>query len=93
MPPRIYAPVNPAVVRWARTEAGLHLDEAARKLRVAPDRVSSWENGNRELTMGQVRRMGDLYGRTPAFFFLPQPPKESLDDLHIHICRPEDLTR
>lgn len=77
-PSPIRAHVNRDVMRWAREAAGLDPETAAKKLAVAPTRVGEWESGERSPTVGQLRKMAHVYGRTPAFFFRPTPPDDDL---------------
>lgn len=79
----VRAPVNPEVLRWAREEAGLDLDDASKKLRVHQERLSGWEEGTLKPTVGQLRKLADVYWRTPAFFFrrdLPEPDLPTVPD-------------
>jgi Zn-dependent peptidase ImmA (M78 family) len=76
MPATPKAPISPAVVRWARETAGHTVDSAARRLNVRPERLESWESGEDHPTVVQLRAMAGLYRRTPATFFLPDPPTD-----------------
>jgi Zn-dependent peptidase ImmA (M78 family) len=76
------AEVNKEAVKWAREAAGLDASTAAKKLQVKIERVEDWESGAGLPTVGQLRNMAKVYGRTLAFFFrrslpdddLPKPP-------------------
>lgn len=79
----VRAPVNPEVLRWAREEAGLGLGAASKKLRVRQERLADWEEGTLKPTVGQLRKLADVYWRTPAFFFrrdLPEPDLPTVPD-------------
>lgn len=67
-------PVNPAVVRWARETAGYSVEDVARRLQVAPERVAEWESGDRQPTQHQVGSLAWMLRRTPAFFLRSGPP-------------------
>jgi len=73
---RIEAAVKPALLIWARESAGLEIDEAARKVQVKPERLDSWEKGERRPTIKQLRKLGGAYKRPLAIFFLSKPPKK-----------------
>jgi Zn-dependent peptidase ImmA (M78 family)/DNA-binding transcriptional regulator YiaG len=68
--------VTPAVLAWARREAGLAPELAARKLAVNPDRLARWESGEDRPTIPQLLKLSEVYKRNPAVFYLPEPPPE-----------------
>lgn len=71
--------VEPNVLKWARTSAGLSLDEAAKSLQTKPERLEEWEeeaSGARP-SMSQLRRMAIVYRRLLSDFYLPAPPPEA----------------
>ncbi len=81
-------PYNPALLRWARLEAGLSLDEAAERAGIsAPrkrkdekeqqtpaDRLKAWENGALSPTLPQLEDLAAAYRRPLTTFFLLSPP-------------------
>jgi Zn-dependent peptidase ImmA (M78 family) len=73
---RIEAIVRPDLLIWARESAGLEIEEAARKIRVKPERLESWETGERRPTIKQLRKLGGVYKRPMAVFFLSKAPKK-----------------
>ncbi len=68
------APANPAVLRWAREDAGLSREDVGRLAGVEAQRVQAWESGLSQPTLGQLRRVADSLRRTVAFFFSAAPP-------------------
>ncbi len=66
--------VTPSVLEWARKEAGLPPEPAARRAGVSPDRLLAWERGETRPTVRQVQALARLYHRALSVFFLPQPP-------------------
>jgi transcriptional regulator with XRE-family HTH domain len=76
MPPRLKAPVEPALLIWARNSAALSLDDAARKIGVAVERVQEWESGTDSPTIPQLKRAATVYKRPLAVLFLSAPPNE-----------------
>jgi Zn-dependent peptidase ImmA (M78 family) len=66
--------VNGRVLAWARTTAGLTVQEAAKRAGVKPERYESWEAGQ-AMTLGQLEALARAFGRTPAFFFIPTTPQ------------------
>jgi len=73
---RIEALANPKLITWARRMAGLDVTEAARKAGVKPQRLESWEAGERRPTITQLRKLSDIYKRPLALFFLEKPPPD-----------------
>jgi Zn-dependent peptidase ImmA (M78 family) len=70
------AVVEPAVLAWARSSAGLSIEEAAHSLQTKPEKVRAWEEGNEHPSMAQLRRMAAAYKRLLSDFYLPKPPKD-----------------
>lgn len=65
---------TPAMLAWARVQAGMDVGFAADKLRVAPDQIIAWESGERSPSMAKLRDIANVYRRPLAAFFLPAPP-------------------
>lgn len=65
--------VNPAVIRWARTTAGLDETTAATRLNVRATRIVEWESGESKPTINQLRAMSEAYHRPLAALFMPEP--------------------
>lgn len=70
------AEVEPAILTWARSTAGISVEEAARSLQTRAERVIEWEAGSRHPSMAQLRKMAALYKRLLSDFYLPAPPEE-----------------
>jgi Zn-dependent peptidase ImmA (M78 family) len=70
------AVVEPAVLAWARSSAGLSIEEAAHSLQTKPERVLAWEEGQEHPSMSQLRRMAAAYKRLLSDFYLPSPPED-----------------
>ncbi len=70
--------VNPEIVRWARENAGLTLEDAARAIGLtganAAERLEEMETGVRDPTRPQLLKMADRYRRPLLAFYLPAPP-------------------
>ena len=74
MSTRVEANIRAELLVWARENAGLELETAARKLVVKPVRLSSWEKGVARPTVKQLRKLARVYRRPLAIFYLPEPP-------------------
>jgi Zn-dependent peptidase ImmA (M78 family) len=73
--------LNPEILRWARTTAGLSVEEAARALgfndtqtRSATDRLTAFETGEEEPSRSVLLRMAKAYRRSLLVFYLQEPP-------------------
>lgn len=69
------APATPAVLRWAREDAGLSVDDVARRAGVKQATVTAWEAGDAHPTLAQLRGVADALARPVAFFLTPRPPE------------------
>ncbi len=74
--------MNPEILSWARTSAGLSVAEAARKLgigkaygRSPEQRLEELESGAREPTRPMLVKMAKQYRRPLITFYLEHPPK------------------
>jgi Zn-dependent peptidase ImmA (M78 family) len=71
----VEAMIGPVLLVWARERAGLQIGAAAKKAQVNADHLESWEKGQSRPTIAQLRRLGAVYKRPLAVFYLPHPPK------------------
>lgn len=72
----IPALVTPALLKWARDRAGFNVEIAAERAHVHPTTLEEWESGHEVPTMAQARKLGEVYKRPLAVFFLPEPPRD-----------------
>jgi Zn-dependent peptidase ImmA (M78 family)/DNA-binding XRE family transcriptional regulator len=63
-----------SVLEWARIEAGLPPERAAKRAGVSPDRLLAWEHGDAKPTLRQAQTLAKLYHRPLSIFFLPEKP-------------------
>lgn len=70
-----FAPVNPDVLAWARTEGGWQPEQVAKSLQVKPERVLAWEHGERKPTFRQIENLARFFHRPLSIFFQPAPPQ------------------
>lgn len=75
MPRSIPALVKPTLLIWARDRAGFHLEEAAVKAGIETEQLRQWEQGEDRPSIPQLRKLGEVYKRPLAVFFLPEPPQ------------------
>ena len=70
----IRAPVQPELLRWARERAGLEMETLTRRF----PRYQEWENGAAQPTLRQVEDLAKATQAAVGYFFLTEPPAESL---------------
>jgi len=75
MPRSIPTQVRPELLVWARTTAGLTQETAARKTHIKLETLQEWERGTSAPSVAQLRKLGEVYKRPLAVFFLSEPPK------------------
>ena len=69
--------VNPRVLQWARTRAGLSIYDVALALKRTEAEVIAWEAGDGAPTFAQLDKLAyTLYKRPLAVFYFPEPPDE-----------------
>ena len=72
---------NPSLLRWARSTAGLSVQEVVRKANIsglsqitAEERLLSLEDGSATPTLSQLKGLAKVYRRPLVTFFLAEPP-------------------
>jgi Zn-dependent peptidase ImmA (M78 family)/transcriptional regulator with XRE-family HTH domain len=70
----VKALVKPELLVWARTSAHLRVEEAAHKAQVKEEQLVAWERGEGQPSIPQMRKLGRVYRRPLAFFYLPKQP-------------------
>lgn len=64
-------PITPKVITWARTRAGISIDDAKKKFR----KIESWESEEGVFpSYPQVEQMAEAFKVPIAVFFFPSPP-------------------
>jgi len=69
--------LQPALLEWARTRAGLSVEELAEKVGVKPETAEHWEEAG-ELTYVQARKLAAKTHTPFGYLFLSKPPVEKL---------------
>jgi len=73
---RVEALVTRELLSWARTTAGLSVEEIAAKLNTKVERVQEWEAGVRRPTIGQARKWADATRRPLVVLYLTEVPTD-----------------
>ncbi|NGP87551.1 XRE family transcriptional regulator [Fodinibius halophilus] len=68
--------INPEVLSFARERSGYVIPEIAKKLQVNEERWLKWEEGEIKPTAKQLIKIASKLDRSPAFFYLNNPPEE-----------------
>ena len=71
----VKALINPAMLAWAREQAGYSPADAAHKLGIDEQRLQALEEGAETPTFAKLLDMADLYKRPVSLFYLQKPPK------------------
>ena len=71
---RLTVQPTPSLLRWARETAGFSPEEVSRKLDITSDRLVELESGDILPSLAKLREFSNLYKRSLAVFFLPEPP-------------------
>jgi Zn-dependent peptidase ImmA (M78 family) len=71
----VKALINPAMLAWARNQAGYTLADAAHKLGFDEPRLQGLEAGAEAPTFAKLLDMADLYKRPVSLFYLKKPPQ------------------
>jgi hypothetical protein len=61
---------------WARNNSLLTIDRAAKRVPVKTERLEVWEQGELIPTIKQLRKLGHIYKKPIAVFYLSESPKD-----------------
>ena len=75
MPRSIPALVKPELLVWARESSGLSLDQTVERTKFEFETLKDWESGRDCPSISQLRKLGEVYKRPIAVFFLAEPPQ------------------
>ena len=73
--------VTPEVIRWAREQLHLSVDDAASAIGIEPDLLRAWETGEAWPDLSDLDLLADLYDCPAGYFFLDAPPAIDLPSL------------
>lgn len=72
----VRALVKPELIRWVREDAGLSIEDVARKTGTKETTVRRWEDGIAKPTIRQLRLLSNAAKRPLAIFYLDEPPRK-----------------
>ncbi len=84
--------MNPIVIQWARTTAGLSLENAAAGLAMSADRLNAIEQGDKPPSRPLLLKMSKLYRRSLLTFYLAAPPPQGDRGQDFRTLPPEHVT-
>jgi Zn-dependent peptidase ImmA (M78 family) len=68
--------ITPSVMRWARESAQLSPEQASKRIGLPAEEIEAWEKGEKSPSMAQARKASEVYKRSLAIFYLPEPPAD-----------------
>lgn len=74
MPRATLVPITPSVLEWAIDQAGVEIEDLAKRSGAEPQQVAAWLAGDAQPSKTQFRKLVSFLKRPEAFFFLPRPP-------------------
>ena len=69
---------NPEMLKWVRLDLGLSLEQAAKFMRIDPQRLEKFENGEVRPTRKQLFDFANKYGTSIISFYLNSPPSNGV---------------
>lgn len=78
MAAKVKALVKPALLVWARENAGLTIEQAAKGVTKDQANLAAWERGDDQPSIPQLRKLATKYKRPLAVFYLAEPPRDFL---------------
>ena len=76
MTDNIHIEVNHKVLIWARESLAINRNQAAEKTGVSSKRIAQLEEGEKPITLDELKEFSKAYKRTIATLLLKEPPKE-----------------
>jgi Zn-dependent peptidase ImmA (M78 family) len=76
MSDNIHIEVNHKVIVWARESLALNRNQAAEKTGISAKRLAQLEEGEKQITLEELKEFSKAYKRTIATLLLKEPPKE-----------------
>ena len=67
--------VEPKLLIWARKSAGMTEEQASSRLKIDINKLVEWEEGKRQMSLSQLRKLAALYKRPMAVFYLSEVPQ------------------
>lgn len=71
---KIFVPVHPNTLKWARIELGLSLEQVADKTSFSIEKLENWEHGKQGIVLTQAKKLAKKYKVSLPFLYLKQTP-------------------
>lgn len=69
--------ITPALLRWAREQQGLSVEDVARIAQVSPDMLTAWEQGEARPTLQQALNLARKLKVPFGYLYLSSPPPDN----------------
>lgn len=83
------APVKPELLRWARERVGRRVEEFGERFK----KLAEWEHGEAQPTFKQLEDFAKATHVPFGYFFLPEPPEESIPIPDLRTIRNQQISR
>lgn len=70
--------VEPSILKYARYLSGYGIDDAAKKIKIDPEKLRKLEEEKGPLPLGKIRKMTEVYKMPLVYFLLQQAPKDTV---------------
>lgn len=74
MPNKLKAKINNKILKWARTECNMNEEYVCEKLKIPVSTLESWEKGEEQPTIAELRELAKIYRQLLAVFYMSKEP-------------------
>ncbi len=74
MPNKLKAKINNKILKWARTECNMNEEYVCEKLKIPVSTLESWEKGEEQPTIAELRELAKIYRQLLAVFYISKEP-------------------
>lgn len=74
MPNKLKAKINNKILKWARTECNMNEEYVCEKLKIPVSTLKSWEKGEEQPTIAELRELAKIYRQLLAVFYMSKEP-------------------
>ena len=77
MPNKLKAKINNKILKWARTECNMTEEYVSEKLKIPVSTLESWETGEEQPTITELRELAKIYRQLLAVFYMSKEPSST----------------
>lgn len=74
MPNKLKAKINNKILKWARKECNMTVEYVCEKLKIPVSTLESWEKGEEQPTIAELRELAKVYRQLLAVFYMSKEP-------------------